>query len=357
MVPPGYPSGVSVTRAGDINHLMALLRRRTSALVLVDSELPSGVLGPLSVWAAEIGTIRVERVAVTPKSLEIASELVTRLFHSPTSTVIAVGGGSLCDMASFAASCANRRINLVLVPTTTVAMCDAAISRAAGIDVDGIKNMWSCSSATKEVVVCPALLQYLPQNHLVSGLSEVIKMVYMDHTTPSDLERLRKLGLSVQLGDFNALVATVKWGMEIQGRWQTSIRSSGLNLFGHNVGHALEVTTGLPHGESVAHGMLVELRMAAFEGLFVAETFTSLCSTFSSYGLPTTPAADLDIDPRDLEAAAIRQRLSDGTHLDLWIPQIHHSPRHLKVPSSRVKDALVAHTKTNYRDKESTQEE
>ena len=91
------------------------------------------------------------------------------------SSVLAFGGGVVCDIAAFAASLYMRGIGLVLVPTTLLSMVDASIGGKTGVDYSGLKNIIGSFYPAEQVLICVDLLSSLPDTEYRSGLAEVIK--------------------------------------------------------------------------------------------------------------------------------------------------------------------------------------
>ncbi len=194
-------------------------------------------------------------------------------------TFVALGGGVLCDLTSFAASIFMRGCRVVLVPTTLLAMVDASLGGKTGIDYAGYKNMVGTFHPAEEIRISTELLRTLPDREFASGLAEVIKQALLERSTL--LATLRKRSEAI-LGREPALLAeVVSRSLGVKGRLvEADFREKGvrahLNL-GHTFGHALEAVTGFAewtHGEAVAWGIdkalrtgrLLSLTDPAYEG-------------------------------------------------------------------------------------------
>ncbi|MBS1624920.1 MAG: 3-dehydroquinate synthase [Bacteroidetes bacterium] len=177
--------------------------------------------------------------------------------------LINLGGGVICDMGGFAASCYKRGIDFIHVPTTLLAMADASIGGKTGIDFDHYKNQIGLFRPAAAVLICPAFLTTLDQRQLRSGLAEVIK-----HYLIADAAAFRGVEQNEKLSYDLALIARA---VQIKSQFaeadpdEQHIRKA-LN-YGHTIGHAIEshrLRTDVPllHGEAIAMGMAVEALIA-----------------------------------------------------------------------------------------------
>lgn len=172
-----------------------------------------------------------------------------------------VGGGVVTDMTAFAASLYMRGCRLVLVPTTLLAMVDAALGGKTGIDYGGFKNLVGTFYPAHELRIWPGALTSLPERDFRSGLAEVIKHAFLVDTHLLELlENRREAVLSRDPAVLEELVfraVMVKVGVVERDLRETGERAF-LNL-GHTFGHALEAVAGFDgswtHGEAVCWGM------------------------------------------------------------------------------------------------------
>lgn len=175
--------------------------------------------------------------------------------------IINLGGGVICDMGGFAASCYKRGVDFIHIPTSLLAMVDATIGGKTGIDLDAEKNMIGLFSPAKAIFVDPKFLNTLPLRQLNSGKAEMIK-----HGLIASDMHLENVFESKLLSD--ALIQEsigIKQYIVQQDPFEEAMRKS-LN-FGHTLGHAIE-TLGLRngedilHGEAIAHGMILALKLS-----------------------------------------------------------------------------------------------
>ena len=165
--------------------------------------------------------------------------------------LINLGGGVITDLGGFAASTYKRGIKFINIPTTLLAMVDAAIGGKTGIDFDGGKNQIGTFAEAEEVIIDPVFLETLPERELLSGLAEMLKYGFI---ADANL-------LNVNLENYQQFITRageIKQEIVVQDSTEKSLRKV-LN-FGHTIGHAIEshcLTTDCPllHGEAVALGM------------------------------------------------------------------------------------------------------
>lgn len=202
------------------------------------------------------------------------------------STVIALGGGVLSDMAGFAASTYMRGIAWVGVPTTLLSMVDASLGGKTGFDLPEGKNLIGAFYPPKLVLADPRLLGTLPEAELISGMAEVVK-----HGMISDPElfNLCLRGLDWVKDNLEEVVKramAVKIKVIEEDPYEKGIRAA-LNL-GHTVGHAVELVSKfkLRHGEAIAIGTVAEAKYAVRVGLAGVGLVEAVADSFRALGLP-----------------------------------------------------------------------
>ena len=169
--------------------------------------------------------------------------------------IINLGGGTITDMGGFAASTYKRGIKFINVPTTLLAMVDAAIGGKTGIDFGGAKNQIGTFAKAEEVLIKPDFLITLPERELLSGMAEMLKYGFI-----ADANLLK-----VNVENYQQYIARCgEIKREIVARDPTEKGLRKILNFGHTIGHAIEshcLTTDYPlsHGEAVALGMVAAI--------------------------------------------------------------------------------------------------
>jgi 3-dehydroquinate synthase len=210
-------------------------------------------------------------------------------------SVAAVGGGVLTDTVGFAAAVFMRGIDWVAVPTTLLAMVDAAIGGKTGVNLDQGKNLVGAFWPPRLVVVDVATLSTLPERELRAGMAEAIKTAWIGDQKLLTLVSASRDGLSTdQWEELVMRCAAVKARVVSEDEREAGKRAA-LNL-GHTLGHALEAATGYTHflhGEAIAWGMLAAARLGRRHDLLSKEGEEAISVAVSTLG-PLPTLADID---------------------------------------------------------------
>lgn len=240
------------------------------------------------------------------KNLETVSRLWDAFLENGLdrkSTVIALGGGVIGDMAGFAASTYMRGVDWIAIPTTLLSMVDASLGGKTGFDLPQGKNLIGSFHPPKLVIADPSLLLTLPERELRSGMAEVVKHGII---SDPDLFAMCQRGMDWVKANLEEVVkraTAVKIQVIEADPYEMGFRAV-LNL-GHTVGHAVELVSGfkLRHGEAISIGMAVEARYATRVGLAGSGVVEAIESTLSSLGLPIHIPAEM---PREEIIRALR---------------------------------------------------
>ena len=229
------------------------------------------------------------------KTVETVSGVLDKLVESRANrdtTVVALGGGVVGDIAGFAAACYMRGVAFVQVPTTLLAQVDSSVGGKTGVNHPQGKNLIGAFHQPKIVLIDINTLNTLPDRELRAGLAEVIKygaiadmafFAWLEENMPALLAK-----------DANALAHAVQRSCEIKAEVvaadeREAGRRAILN-FGHTFGHAIEHCQGYGewlHGEAVAAGMLMAAKLSGISNNDLAR-FRAL---IEAAGLPAAPPA------------------------------------------------------------------
>lgn len=215
------------------------------------------------------------------------------------SLIVALGGGVVGDMAGFAAATWLRGIAVVQVPTTLLAMVDAAIGGKTGVNHAGGKNLIGAFHQPRLVLIDPEVLGSLPEQEFRAGMAEVIKYgVIGDAELFADLETATRHDPVAGLASLDAVgpellqkllerSAAAKAGVVAADEREGGLRAI-LN-YGHTLGHVVETLTGYGtylHGEAVGLGMLAAGEIALAMGFWSAADRDRQRAVIAAAGLP-----------------------------------------------------------------------
>lgn len=198
------------------------------------------------------------------KSLQTATELWTKLTKAGAgrdAVLLTLGGGVISDLGGFVAATYKRGIAVSHIPTTLLAMIDAAIGGKTGIDFMGYKNHIGSFYQPQYVFVIPEFLETLEQQQWLSGVGELLKYGFIKYP------ELLTSGIffTGNRGEVRAMVElAAKAKLEIVAKDPLDSGIRKILNFGHTIGHAFESFAlakgrNLLHGEAVAAGILAEL--------------------------------------------------------------------------------------------------
>ncbi|MBA4417831.1 MAG: 3-dehydroquinate synthase [Syntrophus sp. (in: bacteria)] len=253
------------------------------------NRLHGGLFPPYEV--IEIGTG--EELKALP-AIETLYEAFLQWGLDRSSLVIGIGGGIVCDVTGFAASTYLRGIPFAFVPTTLLAQVDASVGGKNGVNYKGYKNLIGTFSQPQFVLCDYSLLATLPGPELRNGFAEVIKQAAIgDRTFFSFLETEREKALALDGATIDEVVRAslaVKVRIVSADERETGERRK-LN-FGHTLGHALEKTMGIRHGEAVSIGMVAAARLSEAKGMVTKDDVARIERLLAHFGLPRTMIID-----------------------------------------------------------------
>jgi len=217
-------------------------------------------------------------------------------------TVIALGGGVIGDLAGFVAATYMRGISVVQVPTTLLAMVDASVGGKTAVDTPAGKNTVGAFHPPAAVVIDPATLVSLPWRELRSGVAEVIKHgVIADASAIDEVDGVAPT-LYAGTASSDAVEAMIERSVRIKANVvATDERELGLRKvlnFGHTIGHGIEAASGysLLHGEAIAIGMVAEARLAEENNIAQRGTALAIERAVTNAGLPSRMSNDIEPD-------------------------------------------------------------
>lgn len=325
---------VVMTSDGDAVAEQVLRHARGRQLAVITDEtvlrLHANQLAEVLRGAGKTVTVLAVPVGEASKSLERAGWLYDELSASGferTDTLVAVGGGMVCDLAGFVASTFLRGVPLVQVPTTTLAALDASVGGKTAVNTPRGKNLVGTFYPPKAVVVSVPHLATQPPREHAAGLAEAVKTaacldealfhLIADHAT--ELASFLPHRVQAVLHRAIAIKARVVSADEHEAGPRLVLN------YGHTVGHAIEHGEHfrLLHGEAVALGMVAEAEWAELE-LGVRDVVAPLVRVLEALGLPVRwREAHLALDSLRLD----KKRLGGALRLAVVTSIGHHEVR------------------------------
>lgn len=203
--------------------------------------------------------------------------------------VVALGGGSVGDLAGFFAATHLRGLDWCPIATTSLAMADSAVGGKTAVNLRGMKNVVGSFHQPLAVFGALEALRSLPARHRRAGLAEVAKSAMV--ADAALFRRLERLGAALRdpaaPGWAEALAGACRVKARIVAKDEREAGERALLNFGHSFGHALEATCRprLLHGEAVALGMIAATSLSVRQGRAQAETLQRLLDLLRSWRL------------------------------------------------------------------------
>lgn len=236
--------------------------------------------------------------------------------HNRGTTIVALGGGVVGDMAGFAAATWQRGVRFVQIPTTLLAQVDSSVGGKTGVNLEAGKNLVGAFWQPAAVLADTRVLSTLPDRELRAGLAEVLKYgIIADevffHWLVNNSDRLLNR-------DEEALTHAIRRSCEVKaevvaGDEREEGRRAILN-FGHTFGHAIESLAGYGawlHGEAVGLGMVMAADLSCRMGLIDAAQARAIRDSVEGFGLPCTRPAGISADAMR-HAFGMDKKVADG---------------------------------------------
>jgi 3-dehydroquinate synthase len=286
----------------DTAALVAQRLGRARIAIVSDANVAAHHLATLSEPFAADGRLR-GTIILTPgeatKSFAELGSLCDRLLETGLErgdVVVALGGGVIGDLAGFAAAILRRGVRFVQLPTSLLAQVDSSVGGKTGINTPQGKNLIGAFHQPSLVIADTALLATLPPRELRAGYAEVAKYGLLGDAgffgwLEANSSRLMALEASVIA---HAVARSVEMKARIVERDETETGERMLLNLGHTFGHALEAFTGyssrLLHGEGVAIGICLAIRLSEELGHCPPQTAARVAAHLKATGLPTNVA-------------------------------------------------------------------
>ncbi len=281
------------------------------------------------------------------KTLDVAASTWERFLEAGldrSSTIVALGGGAVGDLAGFAAATYMRGIGVVQAPTTLLAQVDASIGGKTAIDHPRAKNLIGAFHQPRLVLSDTAALLTLPEREYRSGLAEVIKHgIVLDAAYFDEVERDAAALMKREPATLERIVAgSCRLKASVVERDEQEAELRHVLNYGHTIGHAIEAVTGyrrFAHGEAVSLGIAAEAGIAERLGLAKNGVRARQVRLLEAVGLPVRGVGEAP--SLVVEALSSDKKSRDGRVPFVLAPKIGAFRLIFDVPTPTILDALA----------------
>lgn len=288
--------------SGTIGELPSLAGQDCAVVVVIHPASLAGAAQPVIRALRQAGhQVHAEHIpeGEAAKDIAVAARLWSRLAQlrvSRRDTIVGLGGGAATDLAGFTAATWLRGVRLVLVPTTLLAMVDAAVGGKTAVNIPEGKNLVGAFHPAAGVIADLDLLRSLPPAEYASGLAEVIKAGFIADPAILDLIEADPAAAARPGGpaERELIERAVRMKAAVVSADPVEAGRREMLNYGHTLGHAIERTEGyrIRHGEAVAIGMVFAAAVARLAGRLDAPTASRHQAVLAAAGLPVRYRAD-----------------------------------------------------------------
>jgi 3-dehydroquinate synthase len=228
------------------------------------------------------------------KSVNYITDQLIQMKADRNTVLVGIGGGVVTDITGFAAAIYMRGISFGFVPTTLLAMVDAAIGGKNGVNFGLHKNMLGTIRQPEFILFDTDFLQTLPQQEWSNGFAEVIKYgcIFDSFLFEALLENSLAFYQTDQAALKQIIEKSVTWKNKTVQEDESERGVRKLLNFGHTVGHAVEKQLEMPHGYAVSIGMLIACRLSEKICSLQPQVTETLRKLLVRYHLPTEVSFD-----------------------------------------------------------------
>jgi 3-dehydroquinate synthase len=280
------------------DYLQKHFNNSNQIFILVDENTKIHCLPGLQSFVPRLQNVEVIEVKSgdTWKSIDSAVHVWSMLSKKNAdrdSVLVNLGGGAISDLGGFVASTYKRGITYMNVPTTLLAMTDAAIGGKTGINLNNMKNQIGIFALPRAVFIYTGFLRTLDKHHLLNGIAEVMKYGLIldeglwEKMSRMDFQKLVNKPFKDSMWD-TLIKKTVKTKSDIAEKDFRDMKERKYLNFGHTFGHAFETFSmnenqdGLSHGHAVALGMICESYLSTLKTGLKQKDLNEIISVITS---------------------------------------------------------------------------
>ncbi|MDC3083118.1 3-dehydroquinate synthase [Pelagibacteraceae bacterium] len=216
-----------------------------------------------------------ERIKTINNYKNLAEKLIKNNVNRK-SVLVAIGGGTLGDLAGFVSSTVLRGLDFFLIPTTLLSQVDSSIGGKNGINTSYGKNLLGTFYQPKEVLIDISVLNSLSKKEIKSGYAEIIKHALINDYNffcwlEKNINKLLKLNKSIlEKAIYKSIMIKLFYVRKDEKESLANSQSRAMLNFGHTIGHAIESHYNykkFKHGEAISIGMITEAKISNYLGL------------------------------------------------------------------------------------------
>jgi len=205
------------------------------------------------------------------------------------SVLVAIGGGTLGDLAGFVSSTVLRGLDFFLIPTTLLSQVDSSIGGKNGINTTYGKNLLGTFYQPKEVLIDISVLDSLPKKEIKSGYAEIIKHALINDFVffcwlEKNINKLLNLDKSIlEKAIYKSIIIKLFYVIKDEKETLLNSHSRAMLNFGHTIGHAIESYYNYKkfnHGEAISIGMITEAKISNYLGLLSSNELDRIIKHF-----------------------------------------------------------------------------
>ena len=262
-----------------------------------------------------------------------------------SSKLFAVGGGVVGDIGGLAAALYMRGIACVQIPTTLLAQVDSSVGGKTAVDLGGVKNVVGAFYQPQEVLVDPTFLKTLPAKEIKCGLGEIVKYAALNGEIFDLLEQNTDKWTELSFLE-RLIVSCIQHKARIVAADEKETGERRCLNVGHTTGHAIELSNGLSHGESVLYGMWFETKMAIDYGVCEREYGNRLLSIIEK-AIEVSPKQNVDFSNMYTHAEKARsdKKNTDDGNIVMAVAKAKNEWTNFVLPFEEYRNALVKSAK------------
>jgi 3-dehydroquinate synthase len=253
------------------------------------------------------------------KSLVHINDFIEQLISlgaNRKSFIIGIGGGVTCDITGFVASIFMRGVKFGFIPTTVLAITDAALGGKNGVNLNGVKNLIGVINEPNFVFIDYSFLKTLDSQEFSNGFAEIIK-----HACVASYDLFVFLeGVIIDYSSINFLhnliLDSIKIKLKIVGNDINEYNDRKLLNYGHTFGHAIEAKHNIPHGSAISLGIIFANGLSNRLGFLEKEKLIRISNLLEKFNLPVDIS---EFNKKELMLYINKDKKSSGKKIDFVI--------------------------------------